>query len=96
MNSKNSEASDLHRLLVSLTEKINLKESDKYVSLLLTYNGKIHKSHTKIINLKYQRGNGVKSWITKRPDGSYFISDNRDYFEYILKNMERKKLIILR
>ena len=33
MNSKNSKASDSHRLLLILTDKINLKRSDKYVAL---------------------------------------------------------------
>ena len=33
MNSKNSGIFDLHRLLLNLTDKINLKRSDKYVPL---------------------------------------------------------------
>ena len=33
MNSKNSKTSDPHRLLLNLTDKINVKESDKYVAL---------------------------------------------------------------
>ena len=33
MNSKNSRTSDSHRLLINLTEQINLKRSDKYVTL---------------------------------------------------------------
>ena len=33
MNSKNSEISDPHRLLLHLIDKINLKRSDKYVAL---------------------------------------------------------------
>ena len=34
MNSiKNSETSDLHRLLLSLIDKTNLKGSDKYIAL---------------------------------------------------------------
>ena len=33
MNSKNSETSDPHRLLLNLTDKMNLKRSDKYVAL---------------------------------------------------------------
>ena len=33
MNSKNSKISDPHRLLLNLTDKINLKRSDKYVAL---------------------------------------------------------------
>ena len=33
MNSKNSKTSDPHRLLLNLTNKINLRRSDKYVGL---------------------------------------------------------------
>ena len=43
MNSKNSGTSGLYRLLLGLTDKINLKGSDKYVvlSLAFTIHGKI-------------------------------------------------------
>ena len=44
MNSKNSKPSEPHRLLFTLTEKIDLKRSDKYVALSLlvyTIDGKI-------------------------------------------------------
>ena len=33
MNFENSKTSNLHRLLLNLTDKINLKKSDKYVAL---------------------------------------------------------------
>ena len=33
MNSENSEASDPHRTILNLTDKINLTRSDKYVAL---------------------------------------------------------------
>ena len=33
MNSKNSGTADPHRLLCNLTDKINVKRSDKYVAL---------------------------------------------------------------
>ena len=33
MNSENSKTSDPHRLLLNLTDRINLKKSDKYVTL---------------------------------------------------------------
>ena len=33
MNSENSEASDPNRILLNLTDKINLTRSDKYVAL---------------------------------------------------------------
>ena len=29
-------------------------------------------------------------WNDKLPDGSYYVSDIQDYFEYILKNMEER------
>ena len=37
MNSKNSKTSDPHRLLLNLTDKIDLRRSDKYVALLTIY-----------------------------------------------------------
>ena len=33
MNSENSKTSDTHRLLLNLSDKINLKRSDKYLAL---------------------------------------------------------------
>ena len=33
MNSKNSETSDLHRLLLNLTDKLDLRRKDKYIAL---------------------------------------------------------------
>ena len=33
MNSKNNGTSDCHRLLLTFTDKINLKKSDKHVAL---------------------------------------------------------------
>ena len=33
MNSENSKTSDSHRLLLSISDKINLKRSDTYVAL---------------------------------------------------------------
>ena len=44
MNSKNSKTSDPHRLLLNLTDKIDLKRSEKYVALstlAFTIHGKI-------------------------------------------------------
>ena len=43
MNSRNSTTSDLHRLLISLADKTNLKRSEKYVYQILafTIHGKI-------------------------------------------------------
>ena len=57
MNSENSNTSDPQRLLVNLTDKINIGRKDKYIalsnlSICYTY---------KIINLKYQLQHGMKN-----------------------------------
>ena len=56
-----------------------------YLTLAFTIHGKVWKSHTKIINLKYQLQHGIKFEVI---DGSYSISDIQDYFKYILKEDE--------
>ena len=64
MNSGNSKASDLHRLLLNLSDKVNLKRSDKYIALsnLSIYcTWKNIKISHKIINLKYQLLHGMMS-----------------------------------
>ena len=50
MNSENSKTSNPYRLLLNLSDKINLKRSDKYIALS---NLKIIQSYKKI-NLKDQ------------------------------------------
>ena len=62
MNSRNSKTSDPPGLLLNLTDKINLKGSDKYVALSnLIIHEKISKSHIVTINLKYQLQHGIKN-----------------------------------
>ena len=86
MNSKNSKTSDPHRLLLNLTDKINLKRSDKYVALS---NLSIYYAWKNI--KKWYRNNKSKisalTWNEEFGllDGSYSISDIQDYFEYIFK-----------
>ena len=56
MNSGNSKTSYPHRLLLNLSDKINLKRSDKYVTLsnlgFFLYNGKILKVSYKNNNFR--------------------------------------------
>ena len=57
IDSENSKTSDPYRLLLNLSDKINLKRSDKYVALSnlsICYTWKNKKSQAKRINLKYQ------------------------------------------
>ena len=91
MNSRNSKTSDPHRLLLNLTDKINLRRKDKYIALSnlsIYYTWKNVKNSYKNNEFK----TSVPTWNEEfeLPDRSYFISDIQDYFEYILKKHEEK------
>ena len=84
MNSKNSGTSDPHTLLLNLTDKINLKRSDKYVALSnlsIYYKSKNIKMSCKNNNFK----TSALTWNEEfqLPDGSCSIPDIPEYFEYI-------------
>ena len=75
MNSKNSKTSDPDRLLLNLTDKINLKRSKKYVALSnlsLYYTWKNIKSHK---NNKFKISAPTWNDQFELPDGLYSISD---------------------
>ena len=88
MNSKNSEASDPVRLIFDLSDKTNLKSSDKYIAL-------------SNISICYKRKNIKKSYKNDKfkisptwndkfelPDGSCPVSDIQNYFDYIIEKDE--------
>ena len=84
-NSENCKTSDPHRLLLNLSNKINLKRSDKCVALS---NLSIYYTWKNI--KKSYENNEFKTtaprWNEKfeLPDRSYSVSDIQDYFKYIL------------
>ena len=89
MNSENSKTSDPHRLLINLSDKINLKRSDKYVALSnlsIYYIWKNIKQSYK--NNKFKISAPTSNEDFELPDGSYLVSDIQDYFEYIFKKHE--------
>ena len=56
-NSENSKISDPHKLLLNLTDEIDLRKKDRYNTLSVLsiyYTWKNIKSHIRIINLKNQ------------------------------------------
>ena len=86
MNSKNSKTSKPHVLVLNLTDKLDLRRSDKYVALS---NLSIYYTWKNIKN-SYNNNKfkiSAPTWNDKfeLPDGSYSVSDIQDYFEYILK-----------
>ena len=85
MNSKSSKTSDAHRLLLNLTDKIDIKRKDKYIALSnfsIYYTWKNIKRSYK--NNKFKISAPTWNKELELPDGSYSISNIQDYFEYIL------------
>ena len=91
MNSKNSKKSAPHRLLLNLTDKIDLRRKDKYIALsnLSIYDTwkNIKKSYN---NNKFKISAPTWNEVFELPDGSYSIPDIQHYFEYILKKHGEK------
>ena len=91
MNSKNSKTFDLHRLLLNLTDKIDLRRKDKYITLSnlsIYYTWKnIGKSYK---NNEFKISAPTWDEECELPNGSYSTSDIQDYFEYVLKKHEEK------
>ena len=86
MNSENSRTSEYHVLVLNLTDKLDLRRSQKTVALSnlsIYYTWKNIKSSYNNNKLKIS----APTWSEEfeLPDGSYSISDIQDYFEYILK-----------
>ena len=91
MNSKNSKTSIPYRLLLSLTDKTNLKRSDQYVALSdlsIYYTMKNIKKSCKSSTFRIS----APTWNEEieLPGGSYSVSDIQDYFEYILKTQRKR------
>ena len=91
MNSKNSKTSDPHRLLINVSDKIDLKISEKdfalsNVSIYYTWKS------IKKLNKKSKFKISAPTWNDKfeLPDGSYTVSDIQDYFECTLKKHGEK------
>ena len=86
MNSEKSKTSDLHRILLNLTDKIELRRKDKYVALSnlsVYYTWKNVKTLYK--NNKFKISAPTWNEEFELPNGSYSVSDIQDFFEYILK-----------
>ena len=90
MNSENSKNSELHVLILKLTNKLDLRIGEKVIALSnlsIYYTWKnIKRSYN---NNKFKKSAPTWNDEFQLPDGSYSVSNIQDYFEYILKNMEK-------
>ena len=86
MNSENSKTSELHVLVLKLTNKLDLRICEKIIALSnlsICYTWKNIKSVYN--NNKFKISAPTRNDKIELPDGSYSVSDIQDYFEYILK-----------
>ena len=88
MNSENSETSEPHSLILKLTDKLDLRRGEKSIALSNLSIYYIWKN----IKISYNNNKFKISAPTQNekfalPDGSYFVSDIQDYFEYILEKI---------
>ena len=89
MNGENSKTSELHRFILDLADKLNLKHPKKNMALTnlsIYYTWRNIKSACN--NNKFKVS--VSTWddTFDLPDGSYSIADIQDYFEFIIKKHE--------
>ena len=86
MNSENSKTSKYHVIMLKLTDKLDLRRSEKSIALSnfsIYYTWKNSKSSYNSKKFKIS----APKWNDEfeLPDGSYLVPDIQDYFEYILK-----------
>ena len=89
INTENSKTNEPHRFRLDLTNKLNLKNSNKNMALAnlsIYYTWKNIKSEFN--NNKFKISALTWSKTFDLPDGSYIIADIQDYFEFIIKKHE--------
>ena len=63
MNTENSKTNELHRFMLALTDKLNLKYSNKNMTLVFIRYGKILNLHITTINSKYLLQPGIMNLV---------------------------------
>ena len=86
LNTENSKTNELHRFILSLADKRNLRNPNKNIALgnlSIYYTWKNIKSTYN--NNKFKISTPTWNYNFDLPDGSYSIEDIQDYFEFIIK-----------
>ena len=89
MNTKTSKTNELHKVVLNLSQRLDLRSLDKHVAL---QNLSIYYTRKNI--RKQYKSNELKiiasTWNDELElsDGSYSVSDIQDYIEYIIKKHE--------
>ena len=89
MHIENSKTNEPHKFILSLPDKLNLKNPNKNIalgnlSIYYTWNN-IKSTYN---NNKFEISAPIWNDTFYLPDGSYSIADIQDYFEFIIKKHE--------
>ena len=89
INTENSKTNELHRFKLDLTDKLNLKNPNKNMTLAnLSIYYTWENIQSEYNNNKFKISAPFWNDSFDLPDGSYSISDTQDYFEFIIKKHE--------
>ena len=89
MNTKKSKSNEPHKFRLSLSDKLNLKNSNKNIALSnLSIYDTWRNIKSTYSNNKYKISATTWNDTFDLPDGFYSISDIQDYFEFIIKKHE--------
>ena len=89
VNTLNSKTNESNKFMCQFTDKLNLKNANKNMALAnlsIYYTWKNIKSEYN--NNKFEISSPTWNDSFDLPDGSYSVSDIKDYFEYIIKKHE--------
>ena len=92
MSFRNSRSFDPYRLLLNLSNKIDIKRSDKSIALSdlsVYYTWKNTKNYYK--TNKFKISAPIWNEEFELPDGLYSGLDIQEYFEYIIKKHDRNR-----
>ena len=96
MITKNCKTNEAHKFILNLSQRLDLRSSDKHVSLqnlsiYYTWKNSIKRKQYKINKLKII----APTWNSEfeLPNGSYSVSDIQDFTKYIIKKRETSTTI---
>ena len=85
MNTENSKTNEPHRFRLTLADKLNLKDPNKYMALTNLHIYYTWKNKSAYNNNQFKISAPIWNDEFDFPDGYFSISDIQDYFEYIIK-----------
>ena len=89
MNTENGKTNEPHRFKLDLTDKLNLKNPNKNMTLAnLSIYCTWKNFKSKYSKNKFKISAPTLNDTFDLPDGSYSIADIQDYFEFIIKKHE--------